>query len=602
MAPSTFLSLLFFVTIFTLTTCKKVTIEDLEPLETGLREYFQTGQATDEFLKTLHSYEFPYLFRDGMEKFYDSAAVCYMCSLVVDFVINQRKNAGVSRETILDEATFLCSELKMEAARVCKGQMELNIDIFLYTIDNYPNFTSNRVCGGFLQGHNCDTGDAFEWTINIPSGNSPERPKPSGTDSFTILQLSDIHYDPNYTPNGNAVCGEPVCCQPDQGEPSGPENACGYWTDYRLGDSPWYLIEETIRQTKTQQVDYVYYTGDIIVHRTWETSIESNTEAITKLYSYFKDSYDVPVYPIFGNHESHPLNVWPNDKILDDKLSIKWLFELAAKHWSELIGEDVSETVLKGGYYTVSPRPGFRIIGMNSNVAYTDNWWLMYDDVDPYGQLQWLSDTLKKAEDNNESVHILTHVPTGCSYSLKVWNREYRKILERFANTITGHFNGHTHRDEFLVYYNSSNPTQAIGAAFNGASVTPYDLSNPSFKYYHVDETTFNLLDYEEWAFNLTLANSYGSSKLPEWYKLYSFVEAYGVDNLLPSEVDKVLYKMTDDHSLLDDYFKFKFRNGDPGISPGCDDGCKKDLLCDIATTVFGDDAQCKRFLDLYDQ
>lgn len=64
------------------------------------------------------------------------------------------------------------------------------------------------------------------------------------------------------------------------------------------------------------------------------------------------------------------------------------------------------------------------------------------------------------------------------------------------------------------------------------------------------------LLDYEEWTFNLTLANSQPVTETPEWYKLYSFVQAFGVNNLQAIEVDKVLYKMAQDHSLLDDYFR----------------------------------------------
>jgi sphingomyelin phosphodiesterase len=122
---------------------------------------------------------------------------------------------------------------------------------------------------------------------------------------------------------------------------------------------------------------------------------------------------------------------WPEDNINDEEHSVNWLFQLAAKEWSELIGEDVTETVLKGGYYSVSPRPGFRVVGINSNLGYVDNWWLLYEDIDPFNQLQWLADTLKAAEDNNESVHILSHVPTGGASSLKVWFREYGKIVER---------------------------------------------------------------------------------------------------------------------------------------------------------------------------
>jgi sphingomyelin phosphodiesterase len=141
--------------------------------------------------------------------------------------------------------------------------------------------------------------------------------------------------------------------------------------------------------------------------------------------------------------------------------------------------------------------------------------------------------------------------------------------LFRFANTITGQFNGHTHEDEFHVYYSQKHPRRAVGAAFNGASVTPFVNVNPSFKYYYVDPETFvsdlvlsvrissvsqSLLDYDEWTFNLTLANSHQSQPL-NWYKLYSFVDTYGSANLLPSEVDKVVHRMAKNHSLIDKYF-----------------------------------------------
>lgn len=178
-------------------------------------------------------------------------------------------------------------------------------------MDNFPNITSDRFCGSVLQSYGCSPGAEFDWSIDIAEGESPERPNttPSADNAFSILHLSDIHYDPNYKVNGNANCGEPICCQADQGEPASAEDACGYWTDYRDADSPWALVEESIRQAKTQDFDFVYYTGDIVSHRVWETSYESNNDSIRKIYSSFKDNFDVPVFPVFGNHEPHPLNL-----------------------------------------------------------------------------------------------------------------------------------------------------------------------------------------------------------------------------------------------------------------------------------------------------
>lgn len=55
--------------------------------------------------------------------------------------------------------------------------------------------------------------------------------------------------------------------------------------------------------------DYVYYTGDIISHKVWDTSLDFNTGLIKTIMGEFADKFQVPVYPILGNHEPHPLDV-----------------------------------------------------------------------------------------------------------------------------------------------------------------------------------------------------------------------------------------------------------------------------------------------------
>lgn len=51
-------------------------------------------------------------------------------------------------------------------------------------------------------------------------------------------------------------------------------------------------------------------------------------------------------------------------------------------------------------------------------------------------------------------------------------------------------FNGHTHKDQFTVQFSSSNTSEAINVAINGASVIS-DKSNPSFKIVNVDTNNF---------------------------------------------------------------------------------------------------------------
>lgn len=59
-----------------------------------------------------------------------------------------------------------------------------------------------------------------------------------------------------------------------------------------------------------QRIDYIYMTGDIIDHGVWNTSIQQNSDVITKVLQRLNREFpDTPVYPILGNHEPSPLNV-----------------------------------------------------------------------------------------------------------------------------------------------------------------------------------------------------------------------------------------------------------------------------------------------------
>lgn len=67
-------------------------------------------------------------------------------------------------------------------------------------------------------------------------------------------------------------------------------------------------------------------------------------------------------------------------------------------------------------------------------------------------------------------------------------------------------------------------------------------------------ETFQTVLDYEEWTFNLTLANLQPDEP-PEWYMLYKFTEAYGVENLRPEQLGNILVRMAENHTLIDQFF-----------------------------------------------
>lgn len=52
------------------------------------------------------------------------------------------------------------------------------------------------------------------------------------------------------------------------------------------------------------------------------------------------------------------------------------------------------------------------------------------------------------------------HIPPGASDCMKVWSRNYYEIVERYEDTITAQFYGHTHADEFEMFYDTGESSE----------------------------------------------------------------------------------------------------------------------------------------------
>ena len=68
------------------------------------------------------------------------------------------------------------------------------------------------------------------------------------------------------------------------------------------------------------------------------------------------------------------------------------------------------------------------------------------------------------------------------------WSHEYNRIVKRFKNTIAGQFFGHTHYDEFQIFFNDS---EAINIAYLAPSETSLDGLNPAYRIYTIDGIFF---------------------------------------------------------------------------------------------------------------
>ncbi|XP_073820484.1 sphingomyelin phosphodiesterase-like [Musca autumnalis] len=504
-----------------------------------------------------------------------TCATCRIAVQITVWVLRTAASNEQAAELAKKAFIYFCSSVQIQTPQVCEGLFNLNWPILYFILMN-SNIDPKTICG-FLPMRFCRIEQpGFNWILNIDKTKwpllSPKADVPRKTPfDLNVLHLTDIHNDPEYKAGSWADCKEPMCCRP----------SCT-------------IAENAMDQIRTTngKIDYIYYTGDILAHNIWSTSQEGNRELITKIYDLLERKFPgIPVYPCVGNHEMHPVNAFGHENV-PSEFQPFWLYEHLWSSWKKWLPLDTKETIVKGGYYTVSPRPGFRIISLNNMHCYIFNWWIYYDGGlhTSIPQLKWLHDTLLKAEQSGEYVHILMHIPSGDSQCWTVWAREYNRVIERFSQTIGGIFNGHTHQDEFEVHYSTKGYPMAI--SWNAGSLTAYTMKNPNYRVYEVEPLTYQVVDHSTWIFNLTEANTHGEQRSPRWFKEYQFTDF--TKNLSPAGVDALLDQMATEPDVLRQYWKYKMVSSDPRLDMGCDNSCLMNTICNLATSVYDEKSRCR--------
>ena len=88
-------------------------------------------------------------------------------------------------------------------------------------------------------------------------------------------------------------------------------------------------------------------------------------------------------------------------------------------------------------------------------------------------------------------MYIVSHVPGGFSDTMGGWGREFARVVSRFENTVVGQFYGHTHQDEFIVFYEpEAANARATNVAFISPSVATWTNLNPSYTIFTTDSVT----------------------------------------------------------------------------------------------------------------
>ncbi|CAK1546018.1 unnamed protein product [Leptosia nina] len=580
---------------------------------------------------------------------------CVLCRTVFAALTDLVRN-GANDKSLVDSITLICNRLSIVTPKVCHGAVFLNVPIINYIIRTTPAAEPGTFCGIFFQSiHDSDNcrfnDDRFNWRVELPPIVEIPPVKYNNAKPLTVAVITDAHIDPLYEPFGVADCSEPVCCRKGQttrnfkytynqdtdeevvlkslsevnGQPvididagktlrhnrkltknnKNNENhiPAGYWGDYRDCDSPVWAYDDVIDRMHAthQDIDIIYYMGDTIDHHVWETTYELidevNLYLVDKLRKTFGDN--VPVIAAIGNHESQPTNQFAPQRITQAYLNTTWLYESLARKWGSYLTEEAKNTLRKHGDFSMAVRPGLRVISLNTNIAYKNNWWLVFDPTDAKNHLDWLIRELYKAEQAGEKVHILSHIPPGVHDLTYTWTREYNRIVNRFQKTIAAEFNGHTHSDEFKIFYSNENKSVPIAVSWGAGSASAYSNNNVNYKIAIISPTNYAPLSITNYVYNLTEANL-TPNRRPHWFKLYDIKNTYGISDLSPAAMNDLVYSMvTDKKYLLDIYSAFQTRLSDTRWQ-NCDEICKINNLCRIVVTVLFDRELCNKLTDLY--
>lgn len=144
------------------------------------------------------------------------------------------------------------------------------------------------------------------------------------------------------------------------------------------------------------------------------------------------------------------------------------------------------------------------MITLNTDFWYRSNYlnYINTTNPDNSGNLAWMIGELQDAEDKGERVWILGHVLTGWDGSNPLPNPTdyFYQVVARYSpHVIANIFFGHTHEDEFMIYYSLNGTVQdaahALATGWIGPSVTPLTNLNSGFRMYEVDTNSFDVME-----------------------------------------------------------------------------------------------------------
>ncbi|KAA0176366.1 hypothetical protein FNF27_02062 [Cafeteria roenbergensis] len=410
----------------------------------------------------------------------------------------------------------------------------------------------------------CNASTLAEAPILRAAPSFPSAPREAGT-TIKVMQITDLHWDPNYTMGARTDCGEPDCCRGVQGMATGSETACGYWGDH-AGDTPTVMVDSMLAFASGLNPDFVMLTGDYPPHMVWNVTAEAVVDVSLAFSAKVKAAFgQTPVFGIAGNHEGAPINQFRLE--LDGEGS-KRLFAPLADQWGGFGWLDASaqSQLARGGYYTTlvpgvkttDGRP-LRLVALHPAYHMKSNFYTLLDQsLDVANETSWMQATIEQAAADGEVVWIMTHHPTNDGdYSDEFMEGFFAPLVAKYRSTVRHVFSGHTHKSMTqLLWANATNSSVLEPAVINyiAAAPTPYGGVNPTFRMYEVELDTMEVVDYVDYTVDLRaqgLLQQMTEQPAAEWRASKPARQAFNMTALQPRDWHVMAERMRHDDALF---------------------------------------------------
>ncbi|KAJ8462862.1 hypothetical protein ONZ45_g17785 [Pleurotus djamor] len=499
--------------------------------------------------------------------------------------------ATLGDQAFVDFWTTQCIATKAADPDVCQGELASTGPIVAHDLRQIsPNGRTATLLCDVLFGL-CDPPPVIPFKFPLPTG--PRRPpthRRTGRKPFQVAHISDVHIDREYTVGADAQCNKNICCRvfPDSAttivEPAGSNGNSHCDSPVSLANSMLHAIN-----TLDEDIRFVIFTGDVVEGATWLVDRPEVTDDLSEFNSQLASKLRMPVFPAIGNHDSAPVNSFPRNTTVTPTDS-QWVFDAQGAGWERWIHAVGAQQVthMSGSYSVLVPGSHLRILSINTQYWYRHNFWLYDSDAaqpDPNGILAFIAEQLDIAERHNELVWIIGHIPLGKEDTMNDQSNYYDQILQRYRSAISGHFFGHSHKDQFEIAYSDySNPSarNAVSMCLIAPALTPTS-GNPAFKLYDVDPDTYEIMDARVFFTNLSDPDF---QVQPRWELYYSARQSYGP--LVGLKAKEPLspafwHRLTEVFASDDDVFQlFNTRISRGGAVTGCDSNCKNVTICDM--------------------